>query len=543
MDRNEALSLLYPKAKSGSEFRFDNLYHPPIFNYLTIQDIAQLNKIATSVRLSSKPKEKYKMINQIMVNRGFVKMASGTNRVVYRFLDDYSFVLKIAIDKVGMKDNPAEMRNQHLLKPFVTKCFDVTRCGTVGMFERVKPIQFREEFLAISEDVFDLINNLVGKYVLEDIGEKYFQNYGVRDGFGPVLLDYPYVYELDGGKLICNNLDPITNLPCRGEIDYDLGYNDLVCKKCGKRYLATDLKMKGTDGEAKIIIEGKEETRMKVAVLQGDKVIKRVGGHKQTNVIKGRRPEITSTLRVNGVESVDVNEDADERRKELMDIKTSDDTNFKFSVGTRKIKSNNNKNKNQNKNNNSEKKPQVPSVYDTREKIAEVKEKIREDKEKKSDVRIEDAELYLDIKSGFMTDKEGNVIGKLNQSQYDMILKSVAYYTKYMETKEKPDTENDSNDEVTEDYIGETGASQHDPKGLPDEPENIEWEDEEKPVVHHSSNDNPTSNNYTAKSVSSKVDSHYASKDLINEAKKSELIIHDRKELTDEEIENIQKNF
>ena len=38
--------------------------------------------------------EKYRLINNIMMNRGFVKMASGTNRVVYRFADDYSFVDK-----------------------------------------------------------------------------------------------------------------------------------------------------------------------------------------------------------------------------------------------------------------------------------------------------------------------------------------------------------------------------------------------------------------------------------------------------------------
>ena len=34
-------------------------------------------------------------------------------------------------------------------------------------------------------------------------------NYGLREGFGPVLLDYPYVFELDGRKLICNVPEPL----------------------------------------------------------------------------------------------------------------------------------------------------------------------------------------------------------------------------------------------------------------------------------------------------------------------------------------------
>ena len=202
-------------------------------------------------------------------------MASGTNRVVYRFADDYSFVLKIAIDKVGCRDNPMEMVNQHLLKPFVTKCFDVTPCGTVGMFERVVPITYREEFLSIADDVFNLINNLIGKYVIDDIGEKYYQNYGIRNCFGPVLLDYPYVYELDGAKLRCNTVDPITNLACLGEIDYDIGYNDLVCKKCGKRYIATDLKTVKNE-DAKIIVEGKDD-KMKISLMRGNEVVSRLG--------------------------------------------------------------------------------------------------------------------------------------------------------------------------------------------------------------------------------------------------------------------------
>lgn len=293
MDRQDVLKrLLYPKCKSAIEFKFDNLIVDPMLSYITVQDIAQLNKIATSLKYSSKPKEKYAMIDSIMTNRGFKKMASGTNRVTYRCLNDYRIVIKIAIDKVGLSDNGNEYRNQHLLKPFVTKCFEVSPCGTVGLFERVVPITSREEFVNISDDIFDLINNLIGKYVLEDIGEKFYMNYGLREGFGPVLLDYPYVFELDGRKLICNVPEPLEPKGyCGGEIDYDIGYNDLKCKKCGKRYLATDLKSDvKSSGKPKIIIEG-EDTIMRCVLKRGDEVVAKLNSQEpvSTNVIKPKK--------------------------------------------------------------------------------------------------------------------------------------------------------------------------------------------------------------------------------------------------------------
>lgn len=285
MDRKDVLKrLLYPKCKSAIEFQFDSLRSNPLLYYLTVQDIAQLNKIATSIKYSSKPKEKYAMIDSILTPRGFKKMASGTNRVTYRFLNDYNIVLKVAIDKVGLSDNGNEYKNQHLLKPFVTKCFDVSPCGTVGLFERVVPITSREEFENIAEDVFDLINNLIGKYVLEDIGEKFYMNYGLREGFGPVLLDYPYVFELDGRKLICNVTDPLEPLGyCGGEIDYDLGYNNLICTKCGKRYLATELKSDEKSDKPKIIVKG-EDIVMKCVLKRGDEVVAKLNSEEPVSV-------------------------------------------------------------------------------------------------------------------------------------------------------------------------------------------------------------------------------------------------------------------
>ena len=271
MARVDLIRSLYRKQVPISEFKFDNLCSYPLLSYIHPQAIFQLNKIARSIKYQSKPKEKIKLFDAILKPYLFKRIAAGTNRVVYKHLNDQSIVLKVALDKVGLNDNPSEYRNQRFLKPFVTKCFEISPCGTVGIFERVQPITSRYEFKTISDDVFALLNKMIGKYILEDIGTKYFMNYGLRENFGPVLLDYPYMFELDGRKIHCNNPDPFTGVPCNGEIDYDDGFNNLICTKCGKVYLATELQ-KDMDQNNVVIdpvqYEKGEIIRMKVGIVK-----------------------------------------------------------------------------------------------------------------------------------------------------------------------------------------------------------------------------------------------------------------------------------
>ena len=294
MAKLNALEALYNKQRSPMEFRFDMLTAPPLYTLLTPQDIYNLNQIAKSVKLSGKIDQKYKLIDQIMTSRGFVKLHAGTNRVVYRFIEDQRFVIKVAVDRVGLGDNPAEFQNQFILKPFVTKVFEVSPCGTVGVFERVDAIMSREEFLSVADDVFNLMTKFfIGKYVLEDVGTQYFMNWSVRKGFGPVLLDFPYVYELDGNKLYCN-ANPIPgrkDIVCNGEIDYDDGFNNLICTKCGRHYQARSLKKAE---EQKLIIVGGKKT-MKVQVKVGKKVIL---DSNKTKVAKVIEPEKKDNIKV-----------------------------------------------------------------------------------------------------------------------------------------------------------------------------------------------------------------------------------------------------
>ena len=89
---------------------------------------------------------------------------------------------------------------------------------------------------------------------------------------GPVLLDFPYVYKLDGDKLFCNA--PSINNPsgcCEGVIDYDAGYNFLYCTKCGVKYKAKELAQAIENNN--VIVKSEGEFKMKVELSGGTKNI------------------------------------------------------------------------------------------------------------------------------------------------------------------------------------------------------------------------------------------------------------------------------
>lgn len=298
MGRLDDLKILYTSAPPDKKMRvFDSILPPcRILNLLTVQDIMELNSIAKSKKLSSEPIKKFDMIKTIMARRGFKKLSSGTNRIAFKYMEDQSIVIKVAYDSVGLSDNLHEMYNQYLIKPFCTKVFDVSPCGTVGMFERVRAVKNREEFQSIAYDVYDIIvNEFVGKYILADIGTKFFMNWGVRQDSHPVILDFPYIYELDGSKIYCNRPDLNSEHGfCGGDIDYDEGFNHLICTKCGKTFLASELKLAAEKKSKDIIIE-EEDLNMIVEVKKGDEVIQRIDSASESQTYRkdknGRRKE------------------------------------------------------------------------------------------------------------------------------------------------------------------------------------------------------------------------------------------------------------
>lgn len=298
MDRKSNLDVLYTSPPMETSLAiFESIERPCyLYQLLSPQDIAKLNYVAKNKKLASRPTEKLKLIKEVMESRGFKRLSGGTNRIAYKYMEDQRFIVKVAYDHVGLGDNISELYNQNILKPFCTKVFEVSPCGTVGLFERVVPITNREQFAQIAGDVFDIIvNRFVGKYILADFGTKFFLNWGVRKNAHPVILDFPYVYELDGAKLYCNRPDFTTESGfCGGEIDYDDGFNTLRCTKCGKTFLASELKLAAENKSNDIIID-KEDINMIINIYKGDELIQSTDTSKETETYRkdkfGRRKE------------------------------------------------------------------------------------------------------------------------------------------------------------------------------------------------------------------------------------------------------------
>lgn len=269
----DATSILYTPQSSNKDMLFESIQMPHWSLFINMDDVMGLYKIATSASLAGNFQKKREMIDSIMYNRGFKFMAGGTNRMVYKHLEVPSIVAKVPIDRVGLSDNFCEMNNQKDLWPYCAKMIQVAPYGVVGFAERVDPILNRYQFNAFAPMIYMIILQIIGKYVMEDIGTDYFKNWGVRHGGNPVLLDYPYLFQLDGRKLICKNKLPNGQI-CGNEIDYSPGYNYLYCKGCGRKYNAAELQL--DIQEAKIEIDnttrgGKKP--MKVKLVKGGTVL------------------------------------------------------------------------------------------------------------------------------------------------------------------------------------------------------------------------------------------------------------------------------
>ena len=258
---------------------FDTLQAPPLCSILTDYDIAEIRKIVTSVRLAGNVHRRLFGINEILVKRGLVKLAGGTNRVVYSHPMYPNIVIKIALDRVGMKDNPSEYYVQNLLKPFCTKIFEITEDGLIAVAEKVERVRNIKEYTEMSDDIYSLYLYFVKEkgLVMEDIGVKFFMNWGNRPMFGPVILDFPYCYEIDPKKLHCKNVDEYGRI-CNGEIDYDDCFNFLVCKRCGKIHRALEIS-KGRFEEAiadSKLMRNLGGLKMEIKITRGNTVEKTV---------------------------------------------------------------------------------------------------------------------------------------------------------------------------------------------------------------------------------------------------------------------------
>mgnify|MGYP002673826551 CR=1 FL=1 len=275
MARADTLSKLYANKGTALEFNYDLLTAPPLLSLIPMRDIEYLYKIVTSIRYNSKLDFKKSEMKRVLEYYGFKKLHAGTHRIAWRHLEYPTIILKVPLNKSSLMDNIREYQNQSFLKPFCTKVFETTPDGLLGLFEKVDPIQSREEYESVASDVFDFLNEkIIGKYIVDDIGTESFMNIGLRTvktcgySFGPVLLDFPEVYPLDGSKLYCNASK--NGVYCGGAIDYDPGFNTIRCTKCGRTYEARELRKAEENHE--IIKEGASKN-MRIVLKRGDQVV------------------------------------------------------------------------------------------------------------------------------------------------------------------------------------------------------------------------------------------------------------------------------
>ena len=247
---------------------FESIEGPCVYDFFNDDELALIKKIIFD-RKDKAFKKKFQKLDAIVKPKGFKRSGCGTNRVVYEPLDDNAtFCIKIALDRAGSKNNPDEIVNQKYLKPFVAKCFDISQDGNVGIFERVVPIENLYQMWSVREDIYKIMETIVGRFIIDDFGTKAFKNWGLRKGFGPVLLDYADMYILDPKILYCThtlNLD--TTEQCRGELDYDAGFNNIICLKCGGIHMASEFK----DGRKKIALFSRKreiDMSMKIQIFK-----------------------------------------------------------------------------------------------------------------------------------------------------------------------------------------------------------------------------------------------------------------------------------
>lgn len=255
------------------ETMFEELQGPCIYDFFNDDELALIKKIIRDPK-DRAFKKKFPKLDAIIKPKGFKRSGCGTNRVVYEPLDDNAtFCIKVALDKAGAKNNPDEIVNQKYLKPFVAKCFDISQDGNVGIFERVVPIENLNQMWSVRDDIYKIMEAIVGRFIVDDFGTKAFKNWGVRKGFGPVLLDYADMYILDPNVLYCDNTVTFESHElCRGELDYDAGFNNIICLKCGSIHMASEYK----NGRKKIAIFSRRRevdmTAIKVEIFKGDKL-------------------------------------------------------------------------------------------------------------------------------------------------------------------------------------------------------------------------------------------------------------------------------
>ena len=108
---NPVVLAMYEGITTTLDEYYDSLQAPPLSALLMPQDLDAIHRVITSAKLSGNGEKRIFAIRDIMARRGFTQLAGGTNRSVFTHPNYPHIAVKVAIDNVGIHDNPAEYNN------------------------------------------------------------------------------------------------------------------------------------------------------------------------------------------------------------------------------------------------------------------------------------------------------------------------------------------------------------------------------------------------------------------------------------------------
>ncbi|MFN4245854.1 MAG: hypothetical protein ACK4F9_06910 [Brevinematia bacterium] len=202
------------------------------FNKSLLQDLYKITKNNTVSDNNIKADVMIETLQRHGVD--FVELGPGTNRLAI-LIDNYVF--KIALDKWGMRDNLNEFTVSKELQPYVVKTYETNEL--ISVCEYVTLIS-KEEFEEQKEVIRDILSIIGESYLLGDVGTvgQNFCNWGYRDNGELVILDFAYIFRIQGDELLCSKDKSILN--------YDENFHNLICPKCGKKYTFMDIRRRIT---------------------------------------------------------------------------------------------------------------------------------------------------------------------------------------------------------------------------------------------------------------------------------------------------------
>lgn len=219
-------------------------------------------------------------VDQFLAQFGFYPSGKGTSRSAYFHAVDPWVILKLGRDTQGKRDNTREYLLQYSLKPNCAKVFDCTADGLVQLCERTLVCNLSMYIENLHRILTIIMGMLKRGYIMDDIGGKFFMNWGIRNSYGPVIIDFAETYKADPAKLICRIPDSYGGI-CGGKLNYDVNTaaSQIICMKCGSRYLAADLAQseENIKRENQYIVRGDINNSLSelihFTIREGDKVI------------------------------------------------------------------------------------------------------------------------------------------------------------------------------------------------------------------------------------------------------------------------------